>query len=64
MGATEGRGVVSLRLDARIVRKAANIDALRQGFPSMPLDQQRQDRLKRHAVKRIVRVVVHSAVRI
>ena len=27
----------------------------------MPLDQQRQDRLKRHAVKRIVRVVVHSA---
>ena len=27
----------------------------------MPLDQQRQDRLKRHAVKRIVRVFVHSA---
>ena len=30
----------------------------------MPLDQQRQDRLKRHAVKRIVRVVVHIAIRI
>ncbi len=27
----------------------------------MAFDQQRQDRLKRHAVKRIVRVFVHSA---
>ena len=49
------------RLDARLVRKASNTDALAEGNPSVTRDESGQNCLKGEAMERVARVFLHGS---